>query len=68
MSDRKAEQVFRFIESYLNERGYAPAIWEIAEGCGCTRSTVNECLHHLHLQRRVRLMSSKVRSLQLVSA
>jgi repressor LexA len=56
-----------FIRRYLNRRGYAPSLSEIAEGIGITsKGTVHRYVQALAEEGRIRLISGRKRGIELV--
>jgi SOS-response transcriptional repressor LexA len=47
MHNATTEEVYKFIQDYINREGIAPSIREIAEGCYLGRSTVQRHLDRL---------------------
>jgi len=46
----KRQQILGFIVAFINRRGYAPSVRDIAEGCGISSSSVVQ--HHLNALER----------------
>lgn len=50
MLSPKRQQILGFIVAFINRRGYAPSVRDIAEGCGISSSSVVQ--HHLNALER----------------
>jgi repressor LexA len=62
------DRVLSFIRRYLNRRGYAPSLIEIAEGIGITsKGTAHRHVQALADAGRIRLISGRKRGIELVS-
>jgi repressor LexA len=61
------DRVLSFIRRYLNRRGYAPSLIEIAEGIGITsKGTAHRHVQALADAGRIRLISGRKRGIELV--
>lgn len=61
------ESILKFIQDFINDRGYAPTVRDIVKGCGLSSTAVVQ--HHLNILERegyIRRDPQVVRSIQLV--
>ncbi len=61
------ENIFKFIQSFLSERGYAPTVRDIVKGCNLSSPALVQ--HHLNILERqgyIHRDPQAVRSIQLV--
>lgn len=61
------DSILKFIQDFINDRGYAPTVRDIVKGCGLSSTAVVQ--HHLNILERegyIRRDPQVVRSIQLV--
>jgi repressor LexA len=67
--DLRIDRVFTYICEYITDRGYAPSVRDICEGCDIgSTSTAHGYLKDLEKQNRIRYTSGKRRAIQLVDS
>lgn len=64
----KVEEVYAFIEDYMEQNSLPPSIREIAQGCYLNVSTVSRYLGILEAQGRLQRIPGKARGLKLMGS
>jgi LexA DNA binding domain len=62
----KAEEVYAFIEDYMEQNSLPPSVRDIAKGCYLNISTVSRYLGILEAQGRLQRIPGKARGLKLM--
>jgi repressor LexA len=63
--EQTVENLYSFIQTYIQENGYSPSLREISEGCYLGRSTVLRYLDKLEAKGRITRAEGKARSISL---
>jgi repressor LexA len=65
---RRQQEVFNFIKTYIAEKGYCPALTDVARGLGLANSTVTAYISALKQKKYITSDFNVARSLRVAKA
>ena len=65
-SEETSEEVFQFIRRYIVEKGFAPTIRDISDGCYMSATNVIRYLDKLEAKGRISREPNKPRSIHIL--